>query len=72
MLYNAYRGNVTEEKAIKIEVADNLVTQIKMLDFLINLCLDKQIINTKKYVKFGESLDLIARYVVSWKKSFNT
>ena len=27
------------------------------LDFLINLCVDKQIINSKKYYKFGEKLE---------------
>ena len=47
------------------------IAQIKVMDFLINLSYDKQIINNKKYLKFGESMDNIIKYLVGWKKSIN-
>lgn len=31
--------------------------------------LRKQIINNKRYIKFGESIDEIIKYLVGWKKS---
>ena len=42
---------------------------VKYLDFLINLCYDKNIINGKKYIKFGERLEMIIRYIVAWKNA---
>lgn len=29
---------------------------------------DKQIINLKRYIKFGEKLDDIVKYTIGWKK----
>ena len=48
---------------------DEIVAKIKVTDFLINLCYDKQIINSKRYVKFGEKLDDILKYSLGWKKT---
>ena len=42
---------------------------IKLLDFLINQCYEKQIINAKKYFRFGESLDNIIKYFAGWINS---
>ena len=41
----------------------------KIIDFLVNLSYEKQIINNKRYIKFGESIDEIIKYLVGWKKS---
>ena len=64
----AYRVNVSTNPS-KAEIIDEIVAKIKVTDFLINLCYDKQIINSKRYVKFGESLDNIVKYLVGWRKS---
>ena len=36
---------------------------------MFNLCYEKEIINAKKYMKFGERLDMIVRYIVAWKNA---
>ena len=65
----AYRVNVSTNANKKLELIEEIVAKIKVTDFLINMCYDKQIINSKRYVKFGESLDNISKYLVGWKKS---
>ena len=64
----AYRVN-TSDNADRIELINIMIAKIKVVDFLINMCYDKKIINSKRYVKFGESLDNIIKYLVGWKKS---
>ena len=46
-----------------------MIAKLKIIDFLINLCYDKQIINSKKYFKFGEKIDDISKYIAGWGKS---
>ena len=53
----------------RLELQEKAIAMIKYLDFLINLCYEKQIINSKKYLKFGEKLDIIIRYIVAWKNT---
>lgn len=63
----AYKANTTKEH--RIEYINDIIAKVKVLDFLFNLCYDKQIINKKRYVKFGEKLDDISKYAMGWKKS---
>ena len=35
------------------------------------MCYDKKIINTKKYIKFGNKMDEIIKYLIGWKNSLN-
>ena len=56
---NAERQNMLQEKSLAL---------VKFIDFLINLCYEKQIINSKKYIRFGESLEKILRYILAWRK----
>ena len=63
----AYKANISKEK--KQEYINDIVAKVKVIDFLLNLCYDKEIINMKRYVKFGEKLDDILRYSVGWQKS---
>ena len=65
----AYRVNTSTNVEKRVELIEEIVAKIKLTDFLINICYDKQIINSKRYVKFGESLDNILKYLVGWKKS---
>ena len=71
ILEDAYKANISES-ANRIERLDSIIARIKVMDFLLNLCYDKQIINLKRYVKFGEKLDDIVKYTIGWKKSIKS
>lgn len=66
LLLLAQEGNITTDMNRRMLLIEKSIAEVKQLDFLINLCCDKQIINAKKYYKFGESLDGIIRYLVAW------
>lgn len=68
----AYKANVITKKERKQEFLENLFAEIKILDFLLNLCYDKQIITQKKYYKFGEKINDIVKYSTGWLKSLNS
>ncbi len=70
LLELAYQANMTVDKEKREEILDLTLAKVKIIDFLVNLCYDKQIINSKKYVKFGDSLEDINKYLIGWKKSF--
>ena len=67
----AYKANVITKMESKAEFLENLFAEIKILDFLLNLCYDKQIINQKKYFKFGEKISDIVKYSTGWLNSIN-
>lgn len=46
-----------------------MVAKVKIIDFLLNICYEKMIINQKRYFKFGERLDDIVKYTVGWISS---
>ena len=67
LLLDMYKANNTSDLRYKIELQENCIAYIKFLDFMFNLCYEKEIINGKKYIKFGERLEMIVRYIVGWK-----
>ena len=69
LLELAYEANTTEDDEIKISIINKCIAKAKIIDFLVNLSYEKQIINNKRYIKFGESIDEIIKYLVGWKKS---
>lgn len=69
LLEIAYEANTTENRQAKIDLINKCISKVKVIDFLINLSYDKTIINSKRYVKFGEAIDEIVKYLVGWKKS---
>ena len=69
LLLIIYEGNITTNNERRVELQEKAIAMVKYLDFLINTCYDKQIINGKKYIKFGEKLDIIIRYIVAWKNA---
>ena len=69
LLLVVYEGNVTTDIEKRQDLQEKAIAKLKYLDFLINVCYEKQIINGKKYIKFGESLDNIIRYIVAWKNA---
>lgn len=68
MLMIAYEGNTTYNIDKRIDIIEKIISYIKYLDYLINLCYDKRVINSKRYLKFGNSLDYLLKYVISWYK----
>ena len=48
--YEANNISKIEDKEILLE---RIIAKIKVLDFLLNLCYDKMIINYKKYIKLA-------------------
>ena len=64
-----YEGNVTTNLDKRQNLQESAIAKLKYLDFLINLCYDKQIINGKKYLRFGENIDNIIRYIIAWKNT---
>lgn len=72
LLELAYEANAIENVNEKAKILNKCISKVKLIDFLLNLSYDKQIINNKRYLKFGESLDEIAKYLIGWKKSINS
>ncbi len=66
LLLIMYEANVTKNQERRAELQEKSIAYVKHIDFLINLCYDKKIINEKKYLKFGDSLDTIIRYIMGW------
>lgn len=69
MLKITYEANTTYNKDKRIDIQEKLVSYIKYLDFLINRCYEKTIINSKRYLKFGENLDYLLKYINGWIKN---
>lgn len=69
LLEYIYEANTTLNNELKIVLLDRSIAKIKVIDFLINLSYDKKIINQKRYMKLGEAMDDIIKYIVGWKKS---
>lgn len=61
LLEIAYEANLNNSKDEKEKLLSKAMAKIKVLDFLINLCYDKEIINSKKYIRFGKNIDDIAK-----------
>lgn len=64
-----YLANETRDIKKKISLQEEAIAKMKYLDFLFNLCYDKEILNKKKYLKFGMLLEQILTYIYAWKKA---
>lgn len=69
LLLLTYEANNTSNIDKRVELQERCIAYVKYLDFLFNLCYDKQIINGKKYLKFGEKLNTIVRYIIAWRNA---
>lgn len=67
LLLIVYEGNVASNTERRLELQENAIARLKHIDFLINVCYEKQIINGKKYLKFGEKIENIVKYIVAWR-----
>ena len=71
LLELSYLANTTRNKEYKMELLEKIIAKIKIIDFLLNLCYEKEIINCKKYMKFGTKMDDIIKYTLGWQKLIN-
>lgn len=71
LLELSYEANTTSDIKSKEILLERMIAKIKILDFLLNLCYDKMIINNKKYIKLGDKMDDIIKYTTGWLKSLN-
>lgn len=69
LLNLAYLANITRNINKKNELLEEIISKIKVIDFLLNLCYDKEIINSKKYMKLGNKMDDILKYTLGWIKT---
>mgnify|MGYP005780301263 CR=1 FL=1 len=69
MLQIAYLANITSDLKLRRENLEQVIVKVKLIDFLVNLAYDKKIINQKKYLKVGQRLGDISKYVTGWIKA---
>lgn len=69
LLELCYEANTTRNVEYKKQLLEKVIAKIKILDFLLNLCYDKMIINSKKYIKLGNRIEDIVKYTNGWIKS---
>ena len=69
LLEIAYLANTTKNITKKKDLLEQIIAKIKVIDFLLNLCYEKEIINSKRYMKFGIKIDDILKYTLGWGKS---
>ena len=69
LLELVYEANTSSDIENKKKLLEKSTAKVKIIDFLVNICYDKQIINSKKYVKFGNSIEDIIKYLTGWIKS---
>ena len=69
LLEIAYIANTSKNSERKEELLEQIIAKIKIIDFLLNLSYEKEIINSKKYMKFGTKIDDILKYTLGWLKT---
>ena len=67
LLLDCYIANASTNAEKRKNIQEDMVAEIKYLDFMINIVYEKQIINSKKYLKFGESLSYILKHINAWR-----
>ena len=65
----SYEANVTTDILDKKKLIFKTIAKLKVIDFLLNLSLDKQLISEKRYYSFGRRLDDVAKYLNGWLKT---
>lgn len=65
----SYEANSIEDVKIKIRLLQKVLAKIKVIDFLLNLSLDKEMISSKKYLKLANKIDDITKYTIGWLNS---
>lgn len=68
LLELCYEANTTNNNSRKEELLEKAIAKIKLIDFLLNMCYDKSLITSKKYLKLAEKLNDIVKYISGWLK----
>ena len=71
LLEISYEANSTQDVELKKNLLNWALAKIKVIDFLLNLSLDKEIINQKRYYKFGNKIDDVTKYIIGWQNSLS-
>ena len=66
LLEIAYEANSISDVEKKKCLLQKSFAKIKVIDFLLNMSYDKHIITEKKYIKFGNKIDDIVKYISGW------
>lgn len=69
LLEIAYEANTTQDIAHKKKLLIQIISKIKIIDFLLNLSYDKKLVTEKKYYKLAQKLDDIIKYTSGWLKN---
>lgn len=68
MLKITLEANTSFNDKKRVDIQEKLIASIKYLDFLANRCYEKEIINSKKYLRFGNELEYLLRYIIKWRE----
>ena len=71
LLEITYEANSIQDVEVKKKLLNRALAKIKVIDFLLNLSFDKQIINQKRYYKFGNKIDDVTKYIIGWINSLS-
>ena len=66
LLEIVYEANITSEVSRKIKLLEKGIAKVKIIDFLLSYSLDKKLITSKKYLKLGEKMNDIIKYITGW------
>ena len=69
LLEIVYEANLKSNDIDRKNLLETSLAKIKIIDFLVNICYDKKLINSKRYVKFGNTMEDINKYITGWIKS---
>lgn len=72
LLEIVYEANCTTSVERKRELLEKSIAKIKVIDFLLNLSYENQLISNKKYLKLGQKMDDIIKYISGWLKKLNS
>ena len=64
-----YEANSSANIEFKVSILQKILAKVKVIDFLLNLSYDREIINSKKYLKLANRIDDIIKYTTGWLNS---
>lgn len=69
LLELSYEANSIQDIEHKKILLTKMIAKVKIIDFLLNLSLEKQLITEKKFFKLAIKLEDIAKYTNGWLKT---
>ena len=71
LLEITYEANCAMQICKKRELLEKAIAKVKVIDFLLNLSYDNSLISNKKYLKLGQAMNDIIRYISGWLKKLS-